>query len=219
MPTANHAPSNDVGRSSYASLLNKHALQDTFRHLHRNKREYTRNHIAHGVTLSKSRIDGIFISRALLEDHTHSQESNYRRLTESKHIYGTQEDLCAIRVDCNAKGNPAAAAATKQPLRWSDHCAVQITIQYTDTDTTSPPLKWAFPRYLLDSPKSVTTMRNIIEAHIPDYNNINEPTKTLYALLTEITEWAKKTSLEEKTKNTKLKKTNYLPHWKHESAS
>jgi len=63
-PTANHAPSNDGGRSSYASLLNKHALQDTFRHLHPNKREYTRNHIAHGVTLSKSRIDGIFISRA-----------------------------------------------------------------------------------------------------------------------------------------------------------
>ena len=50
-PTANHAPSNDGGRSSYASLLKKHALQDTFRHLHLNKREYTRNHTAHGVTL------------------------------------------------------------------------------------------------------------------------------------------------------------------------
>ena len=49
--TANHAPSNDGGRSSYASLLKKHALQDTFRHLHLNKREYTRNHTAHGVTL------------------------------------------------------------------------------------------------------------------------------------------------------------------------
>ena len=215
----NHAPSNDGGRSSYASLPNKHALQDTFRHLHPNKREYTRNHIAHGVTLSKSRIDGIFISRALLEDHTHSQESNYRRLTEAKHIYGTQEDLCAIRVDCNANGNPAAAAAPKQPLRWSDHCAVQITIQYTDT--TSPPPKWAFQRYLLDSPKSVTTMRNIIEAHIPDSNDINEPAKTICsinALLTEITESANKTALEEKTKH-KIEKINYLPHWKHESAS
>jgi len=35
-PTANHAPSNDGGRSSYASFLNKHALQGTFRHLHPN---------------------------------------------------------------------------------------------------------------------------------------------------------------------------------------
>jgi len=61
-------------------------------------------------------------------------------------------------------------------------------------------------------------MRNIIEAHIPDYNDINEPTKTLNALLTEITEWAKKNALEEKL-NTKSKKINYLPHWKHESVS
>jgi len=61
-------------------------------------------------------------------------------------------------------------------------------------------------------------MRNIIEAHIPDYNDINEPTKTLNALLTEITEWAKKNALEEETKH-KITKKNYLPHWKHESVS
>jgi len=52
-------------------------------------------------------------------------------------------------------------------------------------------------------------MRNIIEAHIPDYNDINEPNKTLNALLTEITEWAKKTALEEKTKH-KIEKNKLL---------
>jgi exonuclease III len=205
-PPAQASTNNEAGRKLYASLLNKYSLQDTFRHLHPNEREYTRNNTAYGVILSKSRIDGIFISRALLEDHTRSEQSNYRCLTEAKHIHATQEEMCAIRVNLNTNGT-ADTTAPKQPLRWSDHCAVQITIQYADT--ISAPPRWSFPRYLLDSPNSVAIMRSIIKTHIPDHNDINEPTKTLNTLLTKITEWAKKTALEEKTKH-KIEKNKLL---------
>jgi len=60
--------------------------------------------------------------------------------------------------------------------------------------------------YLLHDPEMVGTMRGITDACIPDDIQtgtiISEPTKTLHALLAEITDWAKQTQHEDKVATT-----------------
>jgi len=66
-------------RNAFANLLARLQLVDTFRHLHPKTREYTRIDKAHGQLISKSRIDGIFISAHLVTGQD-------RALINAKHI-------------------------------------------------------------------------------------------------------------------------------------
>jgi len=113
--TTNH----EASRRAFATLLAQHTLYDTYRHLHPNKREYTRKNIAYGEVLSKSCIDGIFVTQSLLDDHAPTQRSNCRRLIEAKHIHGSQKDLYAIRINVNNTHGTAPPPIQAQAARPS----------------------------------------------------------------------------------------------------
>lgn len=122
-------------RNAFANLLARLQLVDTFRHLHPKTREYTRIHKAHGQLISKSRIDGIFISAHLVTGQD-------RALINAKHIPPTDKNLCALRQMHQPTRTPSHTPTTSNPnpstspkpksMSWSDHIAVQAEIRYSD---------------------------------------------------------------------------------------
>ena len=75
-----------AARAAFTLLLTKLQLVDSYRTLHPHTREYTRADIQHGATISRSRIDGIFIN-------AHLVTGKERALTSATHIPPTDKSL------------------------------------------------------------------------------------------------------------------------------
>ena len=124
-------------------LMHWGGLRDAFRALHPGAVAYTRRNVIsvnqatrEPTSLSRSRIDRIYVSPPLT---TNGSAPKLRSLV---HITPTDIDLVAVR-------------RTGSTSKWSDHSAVQATIQYSNVARPRP--NWSVPRHLLADPAYLNT--------------------------------------------------------------
>ena len=134
-------------------------MRDTYRHMEPDGRDYTHRHThsrhidqddltpdtpnhdatdptceEHAPRYTWRRLDRIYASRSLLKP------DGTPRVRSVRHLKPTDAQLLALR-------------QLGSTSKWSDHCAVQLTMQYTNTPRATP--RWSVPRSLLKSPRLV----------------------------------------------------------------
>ena len=137
-------------RAMHECITRWGGLRDAFRTLHPGAVAYTRRNVisvdqaTHEPTaISRSRIDRIYVSTTLA---TNGAAPKLRSL---EHITPNDTDLMAVR---------RAGSSSK----WSDHSAVQATVQYSNVIRPRP--RWTVPRHLLAEPAFVNTqLRTLAE--------------------------------------------------------
>ncbi|MCP4466212.1 MAG: hypothetical protein GY813_05625, partial [Halieaceae bacterium] len=123
-------------------------LADAYRTLHPDGRAYTRRNVIRRAQPGRSaQVSYKRIDRAMLSPHLlHSTSLPHVRSVQ--HLKPSDLELAAVR-------------RLGSKTRWSDHCALQFTMQYTATPRGKP--KWTVPRYLLTDPEFVNkTLRPMV---------------------------------------------------------
>ena len=116
-------------------------LRDAYRSLNPGGTEYTRRQVDQRDPVNRAndqiswrRLDRIYVPPSLL------QNQHIPRAKHVRHIEPSDTDMLALR-------------RTGSTSKWSDHSAVQLTMQYTGTTRQTP--RWSTPRHLLRDPTFV----------------------------------------------------------------
>ena len=181
---ATRTQSRPQGLAAMRALLERHRVVDNFRHLHRRREEYTRNHTKHGITLSQKRLDRIYSSAALHRD------GSLPRVIRTEHVWPDQTDMAVLRYE---------GSSTK----WSDHAAVTSTLRYTGIER--PEMPWTMPLHMLDELKTVEAMRTRAEG--AEKSAGERPLEALFNLIDSSKDFAKIQAKEATKAHRKKKQT------------